>query len=192
MRPPAVPEMAAALYGAWRLLRFEPDGLQAFRSDVEACVQSFAAAVIALPGYAVLVGLHLAPSDSAAGWPSILILHACSYVMSWTAFPLITYYASTNMGRSANWTGFVVALNWSKVLQMAIYLPLVLIAHTGLFGQTGGGFLTLIGFVAVIIYQWFVTRTALDITGPPAAGLTAVDIVLGLLITTMTDAAIAN
>jgi hypothetical protein len=192
MRPPAAPAVAAALYGAWRLLRFDTDGLQAFRADAEAFWQSFVAALIALPGYAILVSLHLSGQDTAANWVSTGLLHGFAYVMSWTAFPLITYYAAINMDRAANWVGFVVALNWSKVLQMAIYLPLVLIAHTGVFGQAGGGFLTLVGFVAVIVYQWFVTRSALDCPGPSAAGLTAVDVVLGLLITTMTDAAIAN
>ena len=192
MHPPAAPTVAAALYGAWRLLRFDPDGLQAFRADAEAFWQSFFAAIIALPGYAILVGLHLGGQDTAADWASTVVLHGLAYVMSWTAFPLITYYASLNMDRAANWIGFVVALNWSKVLQMAIYLPLVLVANTGVFGQAGGGFLTLVGFVAVIVYQWFVTRAALDCPGASAAGLTAVDVILGLLITTMTDSAIAN
>lgn len=192
MRPPAAPTMAAALYGAWRLLRFDPDGLHAYRADAEAFWQSFFAALIALPGYAVLVALHLGAQETAADWVSTAVLHGLAYVMSWTAFPLVTYYAAVNMDRAANWIGFVVALNWSKVLQMLIYLPLVLVAKTGMFGQAGGGFLTLVGFVVVIVYQWFVTRSALDCPGPSAAGLTAVDVVLGLLITTMADAAVAG
>jgi hypothetical protein len=74
---------------------------------------------------------------------------------------------------------------------MAIYLPLVLLAETGLFGLAGGQFLTFVGFIVVLVYQWFVTKTALSINGPSAAGMTFVDLLLGLVITTMTDAALA-
>lgn len=192
MHPPAAPQIAAALYGAWRLLRFEPDGLHAFRVDAEAFWQSFFAAAIALPGYAILVSRHVDEPGSGAALASAALLHACAYVINWTAFPLVTFYASANLDRAANWMGFVIALNWSKVLQMAIYLPLVLIADTGVFGQGGGAFITVVGFVAVLVYQWFVTRTALDIAGPAAAGLTALDVLIGLVITTMTDAAVAG
>lgn len=192
MHPPAAPQIAASLYGAWRLLRLETDGLQAFRVDAEAFWQSFFAAAIALPGYAILVALHLGEPGSTAAIVSAALIHAAAYVINWTAFPLVTYYAAENMDRGANWMGFVIALNWSKVLQMVIYLPLVLIAGTELFGQGGGAVLTVGGFVAVLVYQWFVTRTALDIPGAAAAGLTALDVVIGLLITTLTEAALAG
>ncbi len=192
MRPPAVPQIAASLYGAWRLLRLEPDGLQAFRVNPEAFWQSFFAAAIALPGYAVLVSRHLGEPGSATAVVSVALIHLFAYAMNWTAFPLVTYYAATNMDRAANWMGFVIALNWSKVFQMAIYLPLVLIAATGVVGEGGGAVLTVGGFVAVLVYQWFVTRTALDIPGTAAAGLTALDVFIGLLITTLTEAAVAG
>jgi hypothetical protein len=192
MRPPDAPQIAAALYGAWRLLRLEPDGLQAFRVDPEAFWQSFFAALIVLPGYAILVSRHLGEPASAAALVSAALIHVFAYAMNWTAFPLVTYYAAESMDRAANWMGFVIALNWSKVLQIAIYLPLVLAADTGFFGQGGGAVLTVAGFVAVLVYQWFVTRAALDIAGAAAAGLTVLDVVIGLLITTLTEAAVAG
>jgi hypothetical protein len=192
MQPPAAPQIAAALYGAWRLLRFDAAGAQVFETGETAFWQSFMAALIALPGYAILVALHLSGDAPAADWASTGLLHALSYVMSWTAFPLAAYYLAAGLNAGENWVGFVIALNWSKVLQMAIYLPLVLIAETGLVGQGGGAFLAFVGFLAVLVYQWFVTKSALGIAGPAAAGLTFVDLIIGLFITTMTDAALAG
>ena len=188
---PTAPQIAAAVYGAWRLLRFDAAGVHLFESGPLAFWQSFFAAVIVLPGYAVLVGLHLAATPPAADWVSTGLLHALTYVITWTAFPVAAYYLSTSLNCRDRWMDFVIALNWSKVWQMAIYLPLALIAASGLAGQAGGGFFSLVGLVATLVYQWFVTRTALQIAGPAAASLTFVDLLLGFVVTMMADAALA-
>jgi hypothetical protein len=188
---PTAPQIVAALYGAFRLLRFDPDGLRAFDVGPTAFWQSFFAAFIAAPGYAILIALHMESAPS-ADVVSTGLLHGFAYVISWTAFPLVVFYLAQAMDRAEHWVGFVIAFNWSKVVQMAIYLPLVLASASGVFGDTGGNFLTLVGLIAVLVYQWYVTRSALDIPGPAAAGLTVVDLILGMFITSITDAALAS
>ncbi len=188
---PSLPQAAAALYGAWRLLRFDREGLQYFEAaSAGAFWRSFFAAVLIAPGYAILVALHLAESDVAAGAVSTFTIHVLAYVISWTAFPLVVHSVAQGLGRADHWVGFVIALNWSKVLQMAIYLPIALLAASGALGLNGPGLATLLGLTAILIYQWFVTRSALDITGPQAAGLTGLDVVLGITITAFADAAV--
>jgi len=191
---PDVPAIARALGGALRLARFDPDGLMYFDDDARAVVQSFFAAVIVAPGYALLVSQHLGRLELTAGPLSAGIVEFFGYVISWTAFPVLVHEFARLMERSERWCGFVVALNWSKVVQMAVYLPPALLAASA-DGEGGPGAAALLSFVAllaVLSYQWFVTRSALDVTGVQAAGLTGIDVMLGLTITALTDGALAG
>lgn len=192
MTGPALSEIAYGLYGAWRLLRRDPDGKQVFRNDVEGFWNSFFAAVIVAPGYAVLVGLHINDGGASADLVSTTLIHLEAYAITWLLFPLAMFYLCAGLEREEQWLPFVVALNWSKVLQLVIYLPFSLLAATGALGPGGGALVTLGATMAVLIYQWFVTKTMLDIPGPTAAGLTGIDLVLGILITTFADAALAS
>lgn len=187
---PSLPQMAAALYGAWRLLRFDRTGLQYFETGAAAFWQSFFAGVLIAPGYALLVALHLSQSQIAADMVSTVTIHALAYVISWTAFPLVTSVVADTLDRQDNWVGFVIALNWSKVFQMMIYLPLALLAASGALEGDAAGLATLAGLAAILVYQWFVTRSAFQITGLQAAGITGIDLVLGITITVFADAAI--
>ena len=61
LQAPPAQEILSGLYGAWRLLRRDPQQAEAcFRADATGFWNSFFAAVLVAPGYAVLVGLHLA------------------------------------------------------------------------------------------------------------------------------------
>lgn len=187
---PTATETAYALYGAWRLLRGDRDGHQFFEISERAFWQSFASALIVLPGHVVLVLLHQWNRELGADLLSIVLIHGLAYVISWTAFPLAAYYMAMGLDREARWINFVIALNWSKAVQMAIYLPLALLSASGLGGL--GGLFSFLGLAAVLVYQWWITRTALDINGGPAAGLTGVDLVLGVMITAFADGALAG
>jgi len=191
---PDAPAIARALGGALRLARFDADGLMYFDDDARAVVQSFFAAVIVAPGYAILITQHLGRLELTAGPLSAGVVEFLGYVISWTAFPVLVHEFARVMERGERWCGFVVALNWSKVVQMAVYLPATLLA-AGLGGEDGPGaasLLTVAALLAVLSYQWFVTRSALNVTGIQAAGLTGLDVMLGLTITALTDGALAG
>lgn len=190
MRPAPI-EVAYALYGAWRLAHFDRSGLVHLRRDAEGFWNSFFAAVVVAPPYAALMLLHLSQVEVTADLASVVLIHGLGYVISWVAFPLVTYHICEAMGREREWIAFVVALNWSKVIQIAVYLPAVAISASGLLGAAGGGLLTFAVSLAVLAYQWFVTRCTLDSTGGAAAGLVGLDLVLGLAITGFADGAVS-
>jgi hypothetical protein len=192
MRAPPAPEIAYALYGAVQLLKRDPSGEGYFRTDAEGFWNSFFAAVLVAPGYAILVALHLGSGGPAADWASTFLIHAETYALTWLVYPLVMFYLTAGLQRPERWVPFVVALNWTKVIQLAIYLPMALIAASGVFGPGGSAVATLIGLGAVLYYQWWVTKTILDLPGLTAFGLTGVDLVLGILITSLADAALAG
>ena len=189
--PPAQ-ETLSGLYGAWRLLRRDPQQAEAcFRADAEGFWHSFFAAALVAPGYALLVALHLSGVELSADGASIFLIHTEAYVLTWLAFPLATFYLSAGLQRQERWVPFVIALNWSKAVQLAIYLPLSALAATGFGGPQGAALITVAALAVVLIYQWYVTRTMLQVDGLPAAGLTFLDFILGLFITSTADAALA-
>ncbi len=192
MSGPALSEIVYGLYGAWRLLRRDPGGVQFFRTDAEGFWNSFFAAVIVAPGYAVLVGLHLADGGASADALSTVLIHLEAYAITWLAFPVAMHFLCVGLEREEHWVTFVVALNWTKVVQLVLYLPLALLAATGLLGPGGGTLVTLVAMGVVLLYQWYVTRTVLDVNGMTAAGLTGIDLVLGIFITTAADAALTT
>jgi hypothetical protein len=191
MRAPPASEIAYALYGAWRLLRRDTSAVQHFRTDAQGFWNSFFAAVIVAPGYAVLVALHLSGGGASADWASTFLIHTETYAITWLAFPLAMFYLSAGLQRPERWVPFVVAFNWSKVIQLVIYLPLSGFAAVGLGGPQGAALITLVALAIVLLYQWYVTKTVLQVDGLQAGGLTALDFVLGLFITSAADAALA-
>ena len=75
--------------------------------------------------------------------------------------------------------GFIVALNWARVLQAVL---LVMVSGAAAAAGAPSDFLTLTAIGAVLAYQWVVTRTALATTGPIAAALVIIDTLLESLI----------
>jgi len=190
--PPAQ-ETLSGLYGAWRLFRRDPQQAEAcFRTDAAGFWNSFFAAALVAPGYAILVGLHLSGGGVSADWASTFLIHTEAYVLTWIAFPLAMFYLSAGLQRPERWVPFIVAFNWSKVIQLAIYLPLSLLAAIGFGGPQGSALITMVALGIVLIYQWYVTKTMLNVDGLPAAGLTFLDFILGLFITSTADAALAG
>jgi len=180
-------EAMFAIFGAWRLAWMDRSGLHYFDRSADGALRSFFAALIVLPGYAVLVLLRLwdqLPQVSALRFISV---EGIAYVVSWTAFALAMHSITRAIGRERNYLGWLCAYNWSQVIQMAAYLPAIAIAESGLVPSSIGDFLVMAVTLAVLVYQWFVARSALEISGVAAAGTVALDFLLAVLITDFAD-----
>lgn len=184
---PTGPEIAAGLRGAWLLLRLDASGMRYFDDSLAGFWKSFYAAVLSAPGYLIIVMLHLSDVELTGGFFHLVLVQAFSYAISWLAFPLAVFYIAEIMGSSAHFIAFVVALNWSKVIQLCLYLPVMLLVWAGFLTDQIAALLSFAVTVAVLGYQWFVTRTALAVGGFIAAFLVAVDLVISLIVTSIAD-----
>ncbi|MBP2313459.1 hypothetical protein [Azospirillum soli] len=180
-------DVASSVFGAYRLARFDPTGLDYMDRTPEGAWKSFYAAIIILPAYALLLAIRL--WDQAQDTPlfQLVTVEAIAYVVSWTAFPVIMHGVTRMLDRSSRYVDFLCAYNWSSVVQMAVYLPVVVLAATGLLPAPLSEGLVFGVMLAMLTYQWFVLRTALDVPGLTAAILVLLDLFLSALITDFAD-----
>ena len=165
-------EAVYSIYGAYRLAMLDRLGLNFMDRTPEGAMRSFYAALLVLPAYALLVVLRLWDILPQVSLLRFVAVEGTAYVISWTAFPLAMYYVAGLLDRTGRYFDFLSAYNWSSVIQMAIYLPVVAMADSGLLPAALGEGMVLIVTVLVLIYQWFIARTALNISSGSAAGLT--------------------
>jgi hypothetical protein len=175
-------ELGPAVYGAWRLARFDAGGMRYFDRSPNGFWRSFWAAPLAAPVVAVLIAIHLARMHVAASGPRIVLGEAIAYAIGVVAFPLVAFYLTRLIDREREYVGFIVAYNWSGLLQLAVLLPAALLAVSGILPGGAPAVLIFAGQIAVLVYEWFVVRTALRLPGFGAAGIVLLDVVMTLII----------
>lgn len=180
---PSALEITRALYGTWRLARLDRTGMTWFEATPEGFWRSFFAFAIVAPGYVVLKLVeHSSDAALAASVPRIFVVDAIAYVVQIVAYPLAMLFLCRAYGRSDRYIGFIVALNWSVVLQLALLVPTRLFAASQAMSLAFGDFLAFFAVIAVLFYQWFITRTALDVPGMIALGALLVDLLIGKIV----------
>jgi hypothetical protein len=176
-------EAAYAIYGAWRLARFDAGGVQFFDNTVEAFWRSFYAALIALPGYGLLVLLRVAGTTDAGAPPmTVLVVESISYAAGWFAFPLAMFYVARTFDLTASYFRYIAAYNWAIVLQVTLLLGVTAVTASLPLAPGVVQLVFLVASFAILAYQWFIARATLGIAAGAAAGIVALDLVLGLLI----------
>jgi len=175
-------ETANALYGAYRLAARDPGGMAFFDISIGGFWRSFFAAVLIAPLFAVLLSVRYRLGLADAPLERFIAIEAITYVIAWVAFPLAMVTVSRLIKREKNYLGFIVAYNWASVLQNGVYLPLAILTVTGGVPADAGNFLNLILLALILAYTWFIAKTALDIPGPQAAAIVALDFALGIFI----------
>lgn len=179
-------EVGYATYGAWRLARADPQGMQFFDNTPEAFWRSFHAATVAAPIYVVLVVLQLAERPVTGGPFRVMSVEAISYAIDWVAFPLVMFYIAQSIGRFDRYLRYIAAYNWSKVLQMSLWLAVAAITQTGLLPRGAGIVVELLAMVAILTYQWFIARIGLEVRGLGAASIVLLDLVISFFLSAVT------
>lgn len=183
MTPPSLREITLGVAGAFRLARFDLAGLAFFDLSPQGAARSFWAAALVLPGYLALADLRgdLAPTPAQSATVR-LALELLAYAISWTAFPVIMSYLTEAAGRAQRFSAFLCAYNWAAVVQMAVYLPVALLAESGLLPADAAAGLALGVVLAMLFYQWFIMRATLALTPLGAAALVLADLATAVTI----------
>ncbi|HUB95117.1 MAG TPA: hypothetical protein VL993_04320 [Stellaceae bacterium] len=180
-------EVTSALYGSWRLARRDPAAMMWFDRSREGCIRSFWSAAICYPGFLVLLLLRLTPDQTQAGLPQILLIETIGYVIGWTAYPLAALAFCRRVASEEQSLGFITAYNWSQVLQTALLLPVACVGATSLLPDYVIAYADTIAYIAILVYEWFIARIALSKGAMPALALVLLDVVLGAVISEVTQ-----
>ncbi len=184
---PTLREIVISLYGASRLARFDANGMSYFDTSPGGVWRSFFAAVLIAPFYALLLVTRF-PLDGGDIDPLRFgVAEGLAYVMSWVAYPVVMVSMTQLLNCWERFPAYLVAYNWSVVLQNALFLPIGILGATGMLPPDAANFLWLVALVAVLVYIWFIARTALDLPPFTCAGIVILDIALSFLISAMAD-----
>ncbi len=154
-------------------------GLGLFDTSIDGFWRSFRAGVICYPLYLVLLGFRVADAQwAASGIAPILVVETIAYVISWVAFPLLILPVSRGLGRESRFLAFMVAYNWSQIPQTALFVLVGVDSATGLLGPSAAQFAGLLAVIASLVYEWYIARVALAVTGAQATLVVIVDLVL--------------
>ncbi len=184
---PPLREVVYSLYGAYRLALMDARGMEFLNRSVEGCLRSFWAAGLVVPAYLLLVLMRLGEESGNVSFIHFMLVEIIAYIISWTAYPLIMDDLSRMLDCSDRYPAFLVAYNWSSPLQMLVYLPAIAISESGVLVPALGDTIATTATILVLLYQWFVTQTALQVSGFTAAGLVILDLVLSVFITGAAD-----
>jgi hypothetical protein len=172
-------EIRYSVAGALRLARGDAGGLDHFDDSSERFWRSFWAAVVCAP--MVIIIIYTAQSAKPPkDWTHYFLVVTLNYVIAWALWALVMIYIADAVQRAHRYFRYMQAYNWAQVVGTAAKFLLVLLAQ-GMAGQ-GLAVLLLFATLAILFYEWFVTRHALDVSGPQAAGVVAFNLVLMLTV----------
>ncbi len=180
-------EIIRSLYGALHLARGDTSGMAFFNATEQGFWRSFTAALLIAPLFALLLTIRYHVNEAGVSLLRFTAIETIAYVVSWVAFPLLLYHLTDILGTGHRFIRYIVAYNWASVLQNLLYLPFALLVEAHLVQGAGSTFFGIILLGLVLLYTWFVTRTALEITNLLAAGLVMIDLVLSIFINTITQ-----
>ena len=167
------------MYGAWRLARLDVGAMAWFDRSAHGVWRSFWAMAFAYPGFLVLLAFRPTPAQP---WslppPQSLLVETISYVIGWTALPLIIFEIWHWFRREEQSLDFIVAYNWAQLLQIPPSIVIALVASA--LTPTLAVALHFVFGVALIAYEWFIARVALRASGLMATAVVLLDLVVGM------------
>lgn len=184
-------ETLYGIYGAWRIARFDTAALGYFNLTIDGFWRSFFAAAIVLPFYVVFALLNMGGGDGAeaAPWgPGYALAKAITYAVGWAAFPLAMIPLSRLLNVADRYVTYVIAWNWSSVVQMAVLFPLAVINATGLIPQSPMAVLITLAYACVLVYACMVARVGLGCQTITAVGVVVIDLLLSIFIDNVGEA----
>jgi len=168
-------EIRHSVAGAIRFARGDAGGLEHFDNTIERFWRSFWAAVICAPMIVVII-LSVQQSHPPKDWTRYFGVATVNYIIAWALWPLVMLYLTEWIQRGQHYIRYVQAYNWAQVVGTAAKFLLVLLAQ-GMAGQ-GLAVLLLFATFAILFYEWFITRLALDVTALQAVGVVTFNFVL--------------
>lgn len=168
-------EIRYSVAGAFRLARGDAGGLAHFDDSVERFWRSFWAAAICAPMYVITI-LAIEREKPVDDWTYTILATAAIYAIGWTLWPLVMVYLADWVQRGHHYVRYVQAYNWAQVVGATVQAVVVLLS-VGM-GSKGQEALLALTWLMILLYEWYVTRAALEVSGLQAVGVVAFNVVV--------------
>lgn len=176
-------EIAAGVTGAFRLARRDPRGLDCLDASPHGFWQSFWAAALVAPAF-ILIDLLAGTLNADTGLRGIAV-RVIGYVIDWTLFPVVMITIADSLGKWPLYTRYIVAYNWSAVVQMAVLLPVAALAVSAPSHATM--LIAQAVTIVLLVYRAYVAHVALAVGFGTAAGVVLLDVLLAGLLRVISD-----
>ena len=181
-------ELRWALIGCWRLAKRDRGGLACFDRSLDGFWRSFRAAFLSYPLYLAMLMMRVSPAQwQAAGGGRIVAIETIGYVIAWVAFPLVILSVAGWIGREQRFFDFMVPYNWCQLPQSMLFVLIGVASESGVLGGPAAHAINAAALVAVMVYEWYIARVALQTNGAKATLVVLVDLVLGFLVSLAAD-----
>ncbi len=176
-------ELRSALVGSLRLAKGDRGGLSCFDRTLDGFWRSFLAGVWSYPLYMVLLTMRVSFAQwQAAGGVRVILIETIAYVIAWVAFPLVMLSVLRWIGREQRFFDFMVPYNWCQLPQSVLFVLVGLDSESGILGDPIAQAIEVAAAVAVLVYEWYIARVALETSAAAATLVVLVDLVLGVII----------
>jgi hypothetical protein len=171
----------SGLHGALLLATGRREGVGYVTDDMRAAARSFWAAVICAPMFFAVLGLSWIEGGYPADPVHAATLEFLSFVIGWAGYAVISRPIVAAVRRPHHWPRFIAVWNWCNVVQYTMLLVAMLPGVIGApywLSETA----QLVGQGWALWLEWFAIRLALDVTGLQAGVVMAPDVVLGVVL----------
>jgi hypothetical protein len=163
-------EAVRSIRAVLRLARRDESALGDFNVSLEGFWRSFCAAWIVAPlhfalsyyEYGLTVGQH------GAGMTRYFLVDTVAYVLTWTLWPLLMFYATRRMGCGDRFVHYIVVYNWVQVPAMVLLMAAVF-GLGRLLGPGGAELIYYLVLGAILLFEWWLAMKTLQIS--PLAAL---------------------
>ncbi len=174
--------LALVFRATLRIVKLRADGIALFEGTPGGFWRSFWAAGLLAPLFFVTLLLEASHIEDGTAATRLVLVQAIAYVVNWVAYPLLMVYVADLLQRGPHYFRYMVAYNWFRLVEAAAIYPLVLLAAAGAVDVDALAFFSLIALSAMLLYDWFIAKAALDVDGTAAAGLVLIAFLLSLVI----------
>ena len=173
-------EVFSSLYGAYRLAWFDESGMRYFNISTEGFWRSFFAAVLVAPLYMLSISQgFMSPEGGFSLWAALA--HLFFYALGWIIFPLVAFFVTDLIGLGQRFAALVIAVNWCTVPAFALLVVVIslfsLVQQPALFEVA-----QIVVTSGLIVYHWFVIKTALETSMAIAMAFVFFEILLGSML----------
>src|SRR5690242_11764687 len=176
-------EVQLAVGGALRLAVGDRRAMGVFDPSIDGFWRSFRAGAICYPLYLLLLSFRVTASQwEVSGVAPILVVETIAYVISWVGFPLLILPVSRQLRRGDRFLSFMVVYNWSQIPQTALFVLVGLDGASGLLPPSSVRLAGVLAAIAALVYEWYIARVALAVTGVQATLVVIIDLLLSTIV----------